>query len=276
MLSNRETNIFIVGNDIISYKGSQIFLIPPNLPHAFKDIDTYHRDSPEEHSSVIVYFRKEAFDKFLSEFPEMFVIQKFLIKAERVIRINGPTKKIIEKKLWQLPDMGDVQRILAIVEILDILSKSDDLNTIISESYVKHLGILNSNERIQNVHQHILENLHNSISLEKIASVAHMSRTGFCRYFKSVTGKTFSTYVNEIRINHACKLLIEGKSNIAQIGYDCGFHQPSYFNRIFKAFTHKTPLEFLTEFHELVVDKDHLSDSHFRKNVDSIHQTSRK
>ncbi len=274
ILNNRETSIFIVGNDIISYKGSQIFLIPPNLPHAFKDVEPITPGSSDGDSSVIVYFRKEAFNKFLSEFPEMSSIQKLLNRAERVIKVNGATKEIISEKIRQLPGLADVKRILGIMEILDILSKSDDLNAIISESYVKHLHILSSNDRILSVHHYILDHLNNSIALDEVASVANMSRTGFCRYFKSITGKTFSTYVNEIRINYACKLLIEGKSNVAQIGYHCGFRQPSYFNRIFKAFTQKTPLEFQTEFHELVVDKKHLSNSHFRNHLIPSNQSS--
>ncbi|MCJ7812381.1 AraC family transcriptional regulator, partial [bacterium] len=182
-------------------------------------------------------------------------IQKLMIRAERVIKINGATKVTVSKKIRHLLEITDLQRIVVLLEIMDYLSKSDDVETLVSESSIKHFTAQDSDDRVHRIYHYIEENLNNSITLEKAASVANMSKTGFCRYFKYTTGETFSTYVNEVRIEYACKLLIEGKWNIAQIGYRCGFHQPSYFDRIFKNITSKTPLEFQAQFNALV-DKD--------------------
>ena len=61
------------------------------------------------------------------------------------------------------------------------------------------------------------------ISLEKTASLVHLSNAAFCKFFKRVTDKTFPDYVNDIRIGHACSLLTESDKTIGAIAYECGF-----------------------------------------------------
>ena len=95
---------------------------------------------------------------------------------------------------------------------------------------------------------YMLQNFRSEISLDEIAKIAHMSKPAFCRFFKTKTLKTFLTYLNEMRIGYACRLLHEGGLNISQICYECGFHHPSYFNRQFKAVMKMTPMKYKTTF----------------------------
>ena len=60
-----------------------------------------------------------------------------------------------------------------------------------------------------------------------------MIRSAFCKFFKRVSGKTFSDYVNDIRSAHACQLLIETDKPVAQIASESGFTSLTYFNRVF-------------------------------------------
>ena len=82
-----------------------------------------------------------------------------------------------------------------------------------------------------------------------------MTVPAFCRYFKKVTGKTFTQFVNEFRIVHATKLLAENPTNITDICFESGFNNFSHFNKLFKKFTGKSPLKYRNEMKQLVEQK---------------------
>ena len=81
-----------------------------------------------------------------------------------------------------------------------------------------------------------------------MAELTIMTSTSFSRYFRTHANKTFSDFVSEIRIGHACKLLIEKKMNVSQACYESGFQTFSNFNRQFKKITKRTPLEYKKEY----------------------------
>ena len=87
------------------------------------------------------------------------------------------------------------------------------------------------------------------IELEKVAGIAHLHPSAFCRYFKEKTGKSLSEYLNNMRLSYACRLLLDGKLSISQICYESGFNNLSYFNRAFKQQTGFTPTGYFEEFH---------------------------
>ncbi|MCJ7812806.1 AraC family transcriptional regulator [bacterium] len=241
-----------MGQHIKEYEGCHVFLTPPYLPHAFRIDDTYYKmKSKLEEDIIVLYFRKDIFEMNVFQLPEMFSIRQLMDLSKRGFKIDGKTQSLISEKMHLIPELTAIKRVICLLEILYIISNSSELEPIVEESFVKQFIILNSDGRIQSVYNYIIENIKNSISLDKAELVANMSKTGFCRYFKTTTGKTFSSFVNEIRIDYARRLLIEGKSNVTQIAYECGFHQPSYFDCIFKVITHKTPLEFKAQFNNL-------------------------
>jgi AraC-like DNA-binding protein len=66
-----------------------------------------------------------------------------------------------------------------------------------------------------------------------VADLLHLTESNFCKFFKKATGKTYSDYLNEMRINEACRLLVQTEKSVNQIAFDCGFETLSYFNRVF-------------------------------------------
>ncbi|HEX9957475.1 MAG TPA: AraC family transcriptional regulator, partial [Fibrella sp.] len=86
---------------------------------------------------------------------------------------------------------------------------------------------------------------HESIKLDTVADLAGLTPSAFCRYFKVRTNKTFVDFVTEVRIGHACKLLINSDLSISQIGYESGFRTMSNFNRQFRDVTGQTPSQYV-------------------------------
>jgi len=90
------------------------------------------------------------------------------------------------------------------------------------------------------------------ITLEDVAKQAHMTPQAFCRYFKKHTLHTFVSFLNEVRINEACKKLTDGNyDSIATVAYNCGFNSITNFNRVFKSVTRKSPSEYVDSYFKL-------------------------
>jgi AraC-like DNA-binding protein len=93
-----------------------------------------------------------------------------------------------------------------------------------------------------------MKNYTEEIYVQEIASKLHMSVPSFSRYFKHHTRKTFSDYVTEIRIGHACRLLMEQDLNISEISYKSGFDNLSNFYRHFKKIIGIIPKDYRNRF----------------------------
>ena len=100
------------------------------------------------------------------------------------------------------------------------------------------------NDRINVVLNHVKTNFKDDIPLEEIADKVSMTVPSFCRYFKKITNKTFTQFVNEYRLVHASKLLAEQPISITEVCYESGFNNFSHFNKSFKAFTGQNPSEY--------------------------------
>jgi AraC-like DNA-binding protein len=103
-------------------------------------------------------------------------------------------------------------------------------------------------ERVKLIFEYTLKNYHQKISLDKVATLLHMTRPSFCRFFKNKTKKTYVQFLMEVRIGYACKLLVEDEKNVAEIGYECGYNNISHFNHQFKTITGKKPLEYKKDY----------------------------
>jgi transcriptional regulator GlxA family with amidase domain len=102
----------------------------------------------------------------------------------------------------------------------------------------------NDSRRIEKVVQFMNENFGKPVRLGEAAKLAGMTETAFSRFFKSKTGVTFVDCLNDIRLGHASRMLIDTTNSIAEIAYDCGFNSISNFNRIFKKKKASRPKEF--------------------------------
>lgn len=89
-----------------------------------------------------------------------------------------------------------------------------------------------------------MDHYQEDITLEKIASIASMSVNAFCRYFKKRTNRTLIQFLTEIRISHACRIMINQKKKISDISLMCGFNSVTLFNRQFKSIMNMSPREY--------------------------------
>ena len=125
--------------------------------------------------------------------------------------------------------------------------KNTDI-TLLSSSTFQNSYNKSETERLNDIYNYTMSNFKQKISLEEIASISCLSVNSFCRYFKSQTRKTYSQFLIEIRIGHACKLLIENRLTVSKICVESGFNNFSNFNRYFKIISGLSPLEYKKSF----------------------------
>lgn len=136
-----------------------------------------------------------------------------------------------------------LERVIILMSMLKLLAETDEYELVASAH-----AFYKSNEmdtaRLNQICSYTLTNYKKEISLVEIASIANLSTTSFCRYFKTMTNKTFYDFLIEIRISHACRMLVEDLLPTEVICFECGFNNVSNFYRHFKKVTDMTPLEY--------------------------------
>ena len=226
-----------VGNHVSDYVEGDLAILGSNLPHWYRADDAcYQHQKP---ASIVIHFLDDCFGEFFFELSEMTEIKRFLETAKLGIEFYGETRVKIREKIQNLLKADKVVRMLGLIEILHQMSCSKEYR-FLSENAIVGISKKDS-ERMNEVFDYVLKNFKNDINLSEIASKTRFSEAAFCRYFKLRTQKTFVEFVNEIRIEYACKLLAEHDLNILEICYESGFKNLSNFNRQFRKFTNNNP-----------------------------------
>lgn len=237
-----------IGDNIKPFKRGDITFTGPNLPHLWRsDNDGLSNEDHSWSEGIVVYFHDNFVSENLLQKEEAIKLRHLFKKGLRGIEVTGKTAKIIRKMLLNLLKMKGFDSVIELLKILNCLTKSDEVELLASPGYTNTLKE-GDTERMNNAYTYIMKNFKNKITISELASLTNMAPTSFSRYFKIHANKTFSEFVSEIRIGHACKLLIEKKMDISQTCYNSGFQTLSNFNRQFKAITCRTPLAYKKEY----------------------------
>lgn len=238
------TGTRFIGDDIRHFEAGDTVFLGPNLPHLWRSDRAYfERHSALQTQGIVVYFTADFLGNDFFEKPEMYALKQLLTNSERGLDIQNKLKKVIVKDLVELETLNGFEGILKLLSILQKLAQSTDYQFITSLNYENNYKI-SETERMRLVHEYVMKHYKGKISLSEVAALANMTEAAFCRYFKSRTNKTFSDFVSEIRIGHACKLLLKDKMSVAQVCYESGYNTVSNFNSQFKALKGKSPKQY--------------------------------
>ena len=214
----------IVGNSYEPFNDGDLVLLGSNLPHTWSG----KADGDVNSDAIVIQFSSEFILPFL-ELNESLLIKKMLDSSLRGINFE-PDEQLVTK-IIEITETNGVERILKLISILDILSKKQI--KLIAPNTFHNVVSRKSEVRINKVCLFIQNNFQNKIYLKEVADLIYLTESNFCKFFKKATGKTYSDYVNEIRINEASRLLFQSDKTISQISFECGSETLSYFNRVF-------------------------------------------
>ena len=244
-----------IGDSISLFNPGDIVIIGSDTPHVWESASEYL--NPENKlisSATVILFLEDIIGKSFSGIPEFYRIKHFLNESKRGIQFVNKTRTRLIRHIEGLSSRNGMNRLIGLLKILDIMSTSNDIKYLSDPNYKSIMINSEDKERMETIYRYVIQNYSSKILLEEIASLAHLTPHSFCRYFKSRTGKVFSSFVNEVRIGNACKLLLENKESISQICFESGFNYFSNFNRQFKKRKGITPSEFQFKFINQDVD----------------------
>jgi AraC-like DNA-binding protein len=237
-----------IGDNIKEFKSGDVVLVGSKLPHYWRFNDAYFEEDNVQTVDVrVAHFNEDFWGNQFLQLPENVAIKNLLERARLGVQVCGSTRAKVADLLEHLLEKDGVYRIMILVEALSLIADCRDLITLSSIGF-KQDSFETEDDRINIIYDYSLKNFKRAIQLDEIAHVANISPNSFCRYFKSRTRKTYSQFLIEVRVGHACKLLIENNISIKQLCYESGFNNFTSFHKYFKMITGKSPLNYQREF----------------------------
>ena len=231
----RGDGTFICGDYLNEFHEGDVYVFGSNVSHVFRNSVT-----EEKAQSFSLFLETEKFSSSLFPTEVREGLLKFRNDSLGGLKVAREKTGQISGSLNRIKDVSGLLQIAAVMELLNYLIQPMAYE-ILSLNNIEKPARLKSDQRMNEVIQFTLENYIDEISLEEIAKIAFMTKSSFCRYFKQHTRKTYSEYLAEIRINHACQLLRNNKLSIRDICFESGYSNISHFNRKFRALKKITP-----------------------------------
>ena len=235
-----------IGSNISYFTDGDLILIGSNLPHCGMT-----NENTKNEYEVVIQFSKEFLGQDFWKAVEMSRISALLEKAKSGIVFGEDFKKALKPKIDALTESHSLTKLLLLIEVLDQMSLTQDYKILNASKYYLQTQ-KEDNDRINVIFNYVKDHFKEQITLETVAELSNMTVPSFCRYFKKITNKTFTQFVNEYRITHSLKLLAEQPMSITEVCFDSGFNNFSYFNKTFKEHTQKSPSQYRKEFSNIL------------------------
>lgn len=231
-----------IGNHVSYYTSGDLIFIGPNVPHyGFTD------RLVNRNTEVVLQFKEDFMGQDFKSISEFQKIGDLMDLSLHGMSFYGKTKNKVGRLLDEMVVMNHFDRLLHTLRILQIMANSEEYRILNATKVTIEIN-QQDKDRIKLIYDFVRENFQKEISLEEMSVLTNMTVPSFCRYFKKQTGKTFTQFVNEFKVIHACKLLSETGRTVADICFECGFNNFSHFNKHFKIVTGKSPSEYRSEF----------------------------
>ncbi|WP_299398953.1 AraC family transcriptional regulator [uncultured Gelidibacter sp.] len=232
------TGTLLVGDTVNYYTKGDVLVIGSNLPHVFKS-DVITSVSSQ---MLTLFFTKHSFGPDFFKLEELKEFQPFFERSLHGFKVTS-NHRALKTLFLQLEDASKLNQFLILLQLLKITSNAE-YQSLSSFVYDKKYSD-NEGTRMRNVFEYTMNNFDKEVTLNAVSEVANMTKNAFCKYFKKRTNKTYIQFLNELRLEHASRLLlVANDSTIAEIAEASGFNNISNFNRQFKAVKHLSPKEF--------------------------------
>ena len=229
-----------VGDYIGHFGPGQLVLTGPRLPHNW--ISTEVPGDGVELRDVVIQFSHEPLQMAAGVIPELREIMMLLERSRFGVEfkgVSGPARAL----LGRIRDSQGSVRLSAFIELMCMLAHAPDYQ-LLSSAQMRSFEDDAALAKINTVIAYIIENSSRQFSMAELSAQAGMTESRFSRFFKRATGNTFTEFVNRLRINRACQLLMETDRYITNVCYDVGFNNVANFNRRFLQIKGMTPKEF--------------------------------
>jgi AraC-like DNA-binding protein len=234
-----------VAGDISDYHDGDLVLIGPNLPHTWSSQPLDNRRA--RHRACVIQFRETFLGDTFFDRDEVSPIKRLLRRSVNGLSFSGRARQLAARRILGLDQLSGFHRLLELLEILDVLARSRRARIISDPGFVPALHRAD-HRRIDQVCTFINEHYTHPIKQPQVARVAGMSPSTFSSFFKKAVGRTFVDYLNELRVGHACRLLIDTDLSVVSVSHQSGFSNLSNFNRRFLRMKQMSPRAYRSQY----------------------------
>ncbi len=235
----------VAGDYVGRFQPGDVFLLGSLQAHVFRNDDGYYKSKSKKQAHAIsLYFDENYAGTSFWQLDELKNVRHLLNQSKRGLQLSGNTRVAAIALIEKLLKAEGVDKLILFLELLKVISQSKELKTLSVVSLRTDLSD-NEGKRMNAILQFTFQQSHRPIYLDEVAAVANLSLEAFCRFFKTRTRKTYTTFLNEVRVSKACRHLISSDKPIHLIAFETGFNNLSHFNRVFKKLKGQTPRAYL-------------------------------
>lgn len=237
----------IVADSIVEFQPGDLVFIGRNLPHVWIADKEVRTPTTRTLEMVFLQFTAEVVTPQMLSLPEFKYIARAMALSERGIQIVGQTLNEVSEIMLQLPYLKSFDRMLHFLKLMDIIGRSETNIQLASREYLR-VRFTTQNKRIAAIHEYLMNHYREEIDLKRLAPLVNMAEGSLCRYFKMNMGMTVFEYLNQLKVEFACKLLMDPDLSILEVCLDSGFNNLSHFNKQFKKINGLPPSEYRNRF----------------------------
>lgn len=233
----------IVGDSTERYTDCDLVLLGPYLYHKW-DGDAHLQESGQPYRVITIQFAMDLFSGQFFQKERFFKIQELLRESGRGIRFFGETFEEAKHIMAGLTQDKGFSGIIEFLRLMDLLSQSNEAAFLASAGFSPNSHRPESN-RIQVAYSYILRHFTDpELRIGDVAAQVNMSDSAFSHFFQKYAFQNFTRFLIDVRIGHACKLLLETDNPVKMISFQSGFNNLGNFNRLFKKYRSSTPAEY--------------------------------
>lgn len=240
-----------VENTSYTVKKGNVVMIDYKVPHSF----TFDPLSDDGFVTYDLLFTPDLFNLATLNSNEFFsltssylfssIFTEFRVEStsQNLIKTNSREFRNLFEKIYEEYSSGEkgsqsIIRAYLIELIIKIFREIDKQQPAFTETH---------EELVQKAIEYLQNNYQSPISLDEVVSGIFLSKNYFRQIFKKTTGVSISSYIQELRIAEACRLLEATVDSSAEIAYKCGFNDTKFFYQTFKNVIGMTPAEYRRE-----------------------------
>jgi AraC-like DNA-binding protein len=233
----------VIGDGFQHFEEGDLVILGANFPHVLQENKAFVKEHPDcKPFGLIIQFTEDFLGKDFMQKPELQSVHTLLKKTQRGLYFKKAAVDKVRDSLLQMHKLNETRKLFSLLDVLETLAESEAYEYMTHNNY--GYDHTQDEERMRSINEYVYEHFSEKITIKDIASVANMTETSFCRYFKTRTLKNFIRFLNEIRISYACKLLSNTNYTVTAVCFESGFNELSYFTRQFKKIMKLSPQEY--------------------------------
>jgi AraC-like DNA-binding protein len=231
-----------MGNSMVEYSKGDLFFMGENLPHVLRSDQIGNYDSHPGVNAISVFFSMKAIAAILNEVPEAREVNRLLENSAFGLRFRNASQQKIGTLMKAIGENSGFSRHIVLLQIINLFAGYQKVEKLALLQPTQLDAIQNKN--LNKVFDYVMLHYNEKITLDTIASLVYMTPNAFCRYFKKHTQKSFTSFLIEVRVNKACKMLQDEANSVADSCYSSGYQNKSNFHRHFLRIMGLTPNEY--------------------------------